>query len=367
MRFRQGRLHFQSFFFSSLIATLLSNHSLAESETETVSLTHIPVSFSLEATLEAVNQSTVSAQTQGRINAIHYDVNDVVEAGALLLTIEDTQQRASLAQAEAGLAQAIAQNEDAQIVLQRNQKLHQQGTLSQGKLDSSEAQAKSAAAMVTAAKAGVEQAREQLAYTQVRAPYAGLVKDRHVEIGELVAPGTPLMTGMSLAHVRAIADLPQRLAQRYESASQISVQIEDQTIQPDTVTLFPFADRQHHSVRLRANLPATETLLTQHTTLSARQLLPGNWARLIFTYDQRQAIVIPESAIIRRSHMAAVLLQQQERTVLRQVRLGNRLQGNPAQGNSSQSNIEVLSGLSEGDILFVDGYARLAEVSQNEQ
>lgn len=331
-------------------ATQAANQTSA-TNSQILQATTVPVYFDLEATLEAVHESTISAQTSGAIKAVHYDVNDRVEQGALLLEIVDTQQQAQLEQARANLAQAKAQNEDAQVLLTRNSRLFKQGTLSQGEFDSSNARAKSAAAAVKAAAAALKQAEEQLAYTQVKAPYAGLVKTRYVEVGELVSPGQPLMTGVSLEQLRAVADAPQRIAGQYQDASQIQVRVGEHSINPDSVVLFPYADATHHSVRLRANLPANSL------DASGRALYPGQWSIIRVQTGERNALLIPASALLQRSELTSVYVLDNGQPELRQVRAGNRHNGM----------VEILSGLSAGDEIVSDALAQLAAIgSQGE-
>ncbi|MFK4754336.1 efflux RND transporter periplasmic adaptor subunit [Oceanobacter antarcticus] len=323
-------------------------------ETRTLQTSQIPVFYDLEATLEAVNESTISAQTSGAIQAVHVDINDRVKKGTLLIEIDNTQQQAQLAQAEAQLAQAEAQNEDAQILLKRNQRLLKQGTISQGLFDSAEAQAKSTAAAVAAANANVRQARTQLSYTRVIAPYSGIVKARMVQVGELVNPGQPMMTGLALQPLRAVADLPQSIASHFQAsrdqasqaATAIQVLVGDQMtpISADKITLYPYADARYHSVRLRAELPADDN----------RHLYPGMWARVRLPAGAREGILIPQSAIVRHSEVTSVYILDGKQLKMRQVRLGN----------SRNGEAEVLAGLVAGDIIAIDGYAALAAIAQ---
>jgi len=333
----------------SLLAAVLPATAIAA---ESISLAPavVPVYFDLEATLEAVNESTISAQTSGAIKAVYYDVNDQVEKGALILEIDDIQQQAELQQANANLAQAKAQNEDAQVILQRNNKLFKQGTLSQGQIDSTIAQAKSAAAAVKAAEAALTQAKEQLTYTKVRAPYAGLVKSRQVELGELVSPGQPLMTGLSLEKLRAVADAPQRIASQYKSADQITVRFGDKSLMPESVVVYPFADSTHHSVRLRANLA------NGATGEDGTPLYPGQWTKMRVQTGERNVLLVPESAVLKRSELTSVYILDDGEPELRQIRTGNRYDGG----------VEVLSGLKAGEQVVTDALAQLAEISKGE-
>lgn len=325
---------------------LISAPLYADVATKTVTYQSIPVQFVFDATLEAVNQSTVSAQTSGVIKAIYFDINDTVEAGALLVEIVDTQQRAALAQAQANLAKANAMNEDAHILLKRNERLLAQNTLSQGEYDSSVAQAKSTSASVKAADAALSQAQEQLSYTRVTAPYGGIVKARHIELGELVNPGQPLMTGMALQPLRAMTNIPQRVVAQVKHAEQVHIEINDQRLNATGITLFPYADTQYHSVRLRAELAQSET----------HELYPGMWTRLVIRSGEREAIVVPNSAVFRRAEMTAVYVIEHGQPRLRQVRLGNKYNGG----------IEVLAGLSLNDVYALDAYQQRAQLTQGE-
>ena len=323
---------------------VIATQAVANVATSTVDVSPIPVYYDLEATLEAVNQSTISAQTSGQIQKLYYDVNDRVEKGALLIEIENSQQKAMLAQARAQLAQATAQNDDAQTAFKRSQRLFKQGSISQGQYDSADAQAKSAAAAVDAAKAAVEQSQLALSYTRVKAPYSGIVKARLVEIGELVNPGQPLMSGLALTPLRAVADVPQRLASQYTNSSQIKVMVNGTAVEPTNVTLFPYADSQLHSVRLRARLQDDTTYL-----------MPGMWTKIRLQTGQRDGLLIPQTALVERSEVTAVYVQQDGRWIMRQVRTGNE----------TGEQVEILSGLKAGESIAVDGYAALAELAKS--
>jgi multidrug efflux pump subunit AcrA (membrane-fusion protein) len=84
-----------------------------------------PTERMLDGTVEAVNQSTVSAQTAGRVEAIFFDVNDKVPAGALIIRIRSTEQAASLTQAQAALKEATAREAEAQTRFERIADMYQ--------------------------------------------------------------------------------------------------------------------------------------------------------------------------------------------------------------------------------------------------
>lgn len=308
----------------------------------------------LDARLEAINQSTISAQTSGIVESINFDINDQVSAGQTLIIINDSQQKAGLSQAQANLAQAEAMDEDAQVLLTRNRSLYKKNTLSKGELDSSIARAKSAAAAVLAAKALVIQAKEQLSYTKVIAPYSGVVSQRMVELGELVNPGQPLMTGFSAQPLRATTSIPQHLVSKLTIDSenpQITIKSQGQHFPINGYTLFPYADSRYSSVQARIDLAAFEV------NKDSASLIPGAWVEVALPIGKKESIAVPKSAIIQQGEVASLYVIDKESKALRlrYVRLGGNVDiATEDSTNKANQQVEILSGLNAGDIVAVN-------------
>jgi len=149
----------------------------------------------LDGVIEAVREGTVSAQTTGTVNKLPYDVDDHVDAGELILQLEDSEQRSRLNQAESALEEAEAGLDDARQNFERVQSLYERDVATQSDLDQSRNRFNGAKARVARAQAEVAEARQQLEYTRVRAPYSGIVTERMVELGESVMMGQPLIRG----------------------------------------------------------------------------------------------------------------------------------------------------------------------------
>ncbi len=299
--------------------------------------------FKIEARVEAVNQGTMSAQTSGRIQQVHFDVNDYVERGALLVQLRDKTQQAAVQHAQAQVVQAKAADNDARAKLLRSTALLKDGSLSQNNFDSIKAAAVSHAAAVKAAKALLIQAQEQLSYTQVRAPYAGIVKTRHVEVGESVSVGTAIMSGLSLAKLRAVANIPQRLISKMGNKKGFQIHHEGLAQSVQSVTLFPYANENSHSFKVRVQFsPTSET--------AAPKILPGMWVTLQVPMGDKHVITVPESAVMLNGELSSVFVASKFGAKLRQVRLGKHHNGH----------IEVLAGLRVNEHVYVDGYGQLA-------
>ncbi|WP_076410266.1 efflux RND transporter periplasmic adaptor subunit [Shewanella sp. UCD-KL12] len=320
----------------------LSFAALAEKapiETMQISLSEQVQWVELDAKLEAVKAATVSAQTSGRVISLHYDVNDIVPQGAALLEITSKEQGAELAAANAELARSIALNTEAQLTRKRYEELFPQGAISQGNMDEAIAQAKSAEQAVSAAKANIVRANESLTYTSVAAPFSGIVTQRHVEQGETVSPGQPLLSGFSLTQMRAVTQVPQRYIDALKQAPEFNVQLNDgRSFSSNQLTIFSFADPQSHSYKVRILLPENEA-----------NLMPGMWAKAKFSAGTSKSIRLPQSALIKRGELNAVYRQLDGQFVLNQVRIGKK----------DSDSVEILSGLDTGDTIAVDAYQLL--------
>ena len=319
---------------------LLTSFTLraADSHTETIKvlLSDHTRWIELDAKLEAVKAATVSAQTSGRVLSLHYDVNDIVPHGAPLLEITSKEQGAALAAAEAELAKAIAQDTQAQLTRQRYAALFPQGAISQGNMDEAIAQAKSAEQAVSAANANIVRANESLTYTSVSAPFSGIVTHRYVEEGETISPGQALLSGFSLSQMRAVTQVPQRYIDALKQQPEFAITLNDgRSFQSEKLTIFSFADPQSHSYKVRILLPKGEA-----------NLMPGMWAKAKFKAGVTRSITLPKSALIERGELSAVYRQLGERFVLNQVRVGK----------TDSHNVEILSGLDEGDTVALDAY-----------
>ncbi len=293
-----------------------------------------PLERQLDGTIEAVNQGTVAAQTAGRVTEILYDVNDFVPAGAVIVKLRATEQRAGLLQAQAALREATARESEAQTRYQRVADMYERKVVPKAMLDEATANRDSAVARLAAARAALDSAQEGVSYTEVRAPYAGIVTKRHVEVGETVAPGTPLMSGLSLQYLRVSVDVPQSVVEQIRRIRKAAVYVDHRRVEATKLTVFPEATSGSNTFRTRLELPENAT-----------DLYPGMFVKVGFVIGEAERLLVPASAIVRRSEVTAVyVVDGQGRATLRQVRLGHRF----------EDRIEVLAGLAAGERVALD-------------
>ncbi len=290
-----------------------------------------------EGVIEAVKESTIAAQTSGRILRIHFDVNDRVEKGALLIELDDTQQKAQLEQAKAAVKGAEARLLAAEQDFARVSRLYKQGTVPKARFDQSKAELDAARAGLAQAKAALKQAEEQLSYTKVRAPYSGIVTARHVEVGELAAPGTPLMSGYSTEEMRAHVDLPQRYVPVIRKNRKAAVVLDlagRVRREVSRMVIFPYSDPKTNTVTVRL-----------YMTDKGKGLFPGMLIKGAFMVEKARVLAVPEKAVARRGELAGVYRLKGKEIEFLQVRTGRPL------GNGL---VEVLAGLQEGDVVALD-------------
>lgn len=315
----------------------------ASLETVTLEPAPVPRETVFDGVVEAVNQATVSAQTSGRVVELPFDVGDYVEKGEVIVRLRDTEQRARLTNAQAALAEAEARLAEAQRTYERIKDLYDKRFIAKAQFDRAEAELRSAQARVTAAEAAIREAREGLDYTVVRAPYSGIVVRRDVKLGESVAPGQPLMTGLSLEHLRVVVDIPQQHIgplRRHRKARAILPG--GKSVEVAGLRIPPAADPATHTFRVLATLPAGE----QGANGS---VLPGTLVKVAFMSGEEERLLLPPQAIVRRSEVTAVyVVDGSGRIGFRYVRVGT-----PA----ADGRVPVLAGLAPGEKVAIDPIA----------
>ncbi len=300
-----------------------------------------PLERPVDGVIEAVNQATVSAQTSGRVAAILVDVNDFVPAGAVIMRLRSTEQRAGLQQAEAGLVEARARAAEAQTNYERVADMYQRKVVSKAQYDQALANRDAATARLTAAEAGLSSAREGVGYTEITAPYAGVVTKRLVEVGELVTPGRPLMTGLSLRDLRVSLNVPQSVVGAVRRIGKAAIYTGDHRVEATKITIFPEAATPSSTFRARIDLPP-----------NAAELSPGMYVKVGLVIGEAQRLLVPASALVQRSEVTAVYVVNDRTgtTELRYLRTGHRF----------GERVEILAGLAPGERVATDPIAAAA-------
>jgi RND family efflux transporter MFP subunit len=310
--------------------------------------------YVLDGTIEAVKQSTLSAQTSGRVATLLVKAGDPVRAGQLIATIDDQETAAGVQRSQAQINQAQAELRNAQANLTRTRDLQAKGFISKAALDTADAQYQSALAQSQQASAADRQARISQGFTRVNAPYDGWVLETQVQAGDLAVPGKPLATVYAPLPLRAVVQVPASRAQAARTAGLTQVLVDGpqgqaQSIEPVARTAVPSADPVAQTTEWRLDLPAKDSA----------HLVPGQQVSVRFSQGKADAtanasttLLVPQAAIVRRGELTAVYVANQGAFTLRAVRVG---------ANLGADGVEVLSGLRAGESVALDpvraGYA----------
>ena len=332
----------------SLPAVLLAEPPTPPLETAVTEYRSLADERRFDGRVEAVFRSTISAQTAGEIVELPFDVNDYVPKGALVLRFDDTTQRAALDKAVASEMEAESRLAEARSTHQRNQRLIKENAVSRAQLDKSEADLKAAQARLKQARAARDEAQEQLDYTVVKAPYAGVLVERFVEIGEQVQVGQRLGTGLSLEKLRVEVDVPAAYVAQIRNGIAARVRLPGADagwLEAGELVVFPYADPGSHSFTVRLALPEG-----QHG------LYPGMLVKVAFAVGEQRALVVPSRAIVHRSEVTGVyVLDATGQVHFRQIRAGREVPGGLT---------TVMAGLEDDERVALDPLAAVIHLKQ---
>ncbi len=302
-----------------------------------VEMRDVEITYSAEAVVEAVRQSTVSAQISGRIVDLRFDVGDFVKKGEVIARIDERAASQAVAATEAQVREAEAAMRNARAEYERSKQLVAQKFLSQAALDRSEAAYRSAQARVSSLLAGAGQAQTERSFATIIAPYSGVVSARHVELGEMAVPGKPLMTGFDPGTLRVTATVPQAEVAAIQAGAKARVEVPSlgKWVDATQLTVIPSADPRTHTTQVRLGLPS-----------DVRGIYPGIYARAHFVTGRTAALLVPRSAVVHRSELTAVyVVGESGAPQLRQIRLGTA---------GDERSVEVLAGLRAGERVALD-------------
>jgi RND family efflux transporter MFP subunit len=328
---------------SLLLAAPAAVPSAAPLLTAAVSWRQVEATWESEAIVQAEHQSTVAAQTAGRVTAIYFRPGDTVKQGQVIMRIDPSVAEQQVAGVKAQVEEARVGLENATNEYNRFRDLFAKNYVSRSQMDQVEANYKSAQARLNTLRANSGQVAASRGFADVRAPYGGVMSELLVELGEMASPGTPLATGFDPAWLRATAQVPQAWIEAVRRGNKAFIETSAAADAPGSarwipaarLVVLPSADARTQTTEVRAYLPE-----------KSGGLMPGQFVRLHFVTGTARRLVVPASAVFQRSELTAVyVVTGKGRPQLRQVRVGER------QGDGSY---EVLSGLREGEPVALD-------------
>ncbi|MGH8372611.1 MAG: efflux RND transporter periplasmic adaptor subunit [Gammaproteobacteria bacterium] len=287
-----------------------------------------PVYATVPGTVVSLNRAEISSRLTGYVRSVEVRAGDRVRAGQHLLSIDSSDVRGNLQQAQAGLNQAQAVYDEADINYKRYTTLFPQGAVSRMQLDAAERQYTTAKAQLESAQAGLRMANAALGYADVQAPFAGVVVEKLVDPGDLATPGKPLLVVEDERALEVQSYVPDDVYAVLHVGRQIPFAAGTTAYTGVLKSAVAAADAQTHTHLIRLSVPAGSALTS------------GLYVRVHVPIGEQPAVWIPGSALTERAGITGVfVIGTDDRAQFRLVRVGN----------VDASQVEIQSGLADGE------------------
>jgi RND family efflux transporter MFP subunit len=287
----------------------------------------VPVTEEVVGTVRSRLRAAVEAKVSGRILALPVIAGQSLAEGELIAQLDAREIQARLDQAKAAL-------ENADRDLQRYATLLQQQVLTRAEFDAAEARQRMA-------RAAVAEAETMLDYARVAAPFAGVVTRKLAEVGDLATPGRVIVEMEDPKTLRVEADVPEALIEFVRVGAVMNIHAPGLAA-PLVATvseLSPAADPNSRTFPVKLDLPANAPVRL------------GQFVRVAVPVGEADALRVPTRAVVVRGQMEMVFVVTNGVAQLRLVKMGKR----------SGDTVEIVSGLSAGESIVVEGAAQLRD------
>lgn len=282
---------------------------------------------------------TLSAEVGGVVESYNADIGDRVRSGQTLVSIDPTEYRLALKEAQTNLAIAHVRLETSKKSFKRSKNLLPRDVITPDAFEKSEADFKTCSALVSRAKVLVDIANERLNKTRIKAPFSGLIAARMVEKGQTVGVRQPLMTVVELDPMRVRVYLAERDYVYLDRKDPVSFTIE---ASPESVFKGRI-DRIGIKADERTNTFDVEILLNNPNLSLKAGMTARVWLTTTVIHD---VIMIPQSAVLyRKDRKEVFVVGQDQKAEAREVELGR----------SEGPLVRIVKGLSPGDKLVITG------------
>ena len=271
--------------------------------------------------------ASVSSKISGVIEQMLVHPGQRVKLGDLLVQLDAREIKARLDQAQ-------AVREQSQKDIQRFEVLLKQSAVTQQEFDAAQARFRVADATVT-------EAQTLLGYAKITAPFDGVITAKRADVGDLAAPGKPLLEVEDPTTLRFEADVPDALISKIKLQDELAVRLSpaNSSVKAVVTEIAPAADPASRTFRVKLDLPASA------------ELRSGQFGRVAVPVAQVNALRVSTNAVHVRGQMEIAFVVTNQHAQMRLVKTGKQLEGA----------VEIVSGLSNGEQLVVDGADKLMD------
>jgi len=292
-------------------------------------LLRVPVLESAVGTIRAVHETSVGSKLLARVVAVNLKAGQKVQAGEVLVQLDDADLRAKLQQAKAAVASAEAVSTQAAADERRYAELLKRNAISQQQYEKEATAMRSAEAELQRARESVKEMQTTLDCATIRSPIDGTVIDKKVDVGDMVSPGQILVTLFDPKRMQLVASVRESLTHQLQIGQGIGVRVEGLNKQcSGTVSeIVPEAQSASRSFQVKVTGPCPPGVYS------------GMFGRILIPLQEEEVLVIPRRAVRNVGQLELVDVVENRRPVQRAIRTGRTF----------DENVEVLSGLREGE------------------
>jgi membrane fusion protein (multidrug efflux system) len=289
--------------------------------------------------LEAVQGVMLTAELPGKVMRIAFEPGTKVKAGDLLLQQDFSSEQAQLRAAEATVALT-------KLELERSSKLLGKKAVAQAKYDSDDALYKQALAQIEGIRATIRK-------KTIRAPFAGSLGIRLVNLGQVINEGEPIVSLQTLDPIFVNFSLPQQQLAQVKPGLKVRVSLADQVIEGEITAISPDVDVATRNIRVQATVANRQERLRPGMFVNVAVVLP----------DREQVLAIPTTAVLYAPYGDTVFVVYEKQNE-KDVQPANVIRQKIVQlGEKRGDFVAIVSGLDNGETVVSTGVFKL----RNEQ
>ena len=300
--------------------------------------------LSVSGKIQATNSADLSTRMMGYVNNVHVNVGDKVRKGQLLVSINNADLQAKRAQVNAGITEATSAFNNAKKDYNRFKNLFADNSASQKEMDDMTANFEMAKARLESANQMKKEINAQFAYSNITAPFDGIVTSKNVEAGNMANPGVPLISIETPGHFEVMAMVPETEISDIKTGTEVDVLVKsiNQTLKGKVKEVSASAKNTGGQYLVKIDLDKTDA-----------KILSGMFTTVQFPVERQSKssmILIPSDAIVANGQLSGVYTVSQSNTaLLRWLRLGRTF----------GDQVEVLSGLKADESYIVSAEGKL--------
>ncbi len=299
-------------------------------------------------TVEPIERVKLSTRMAGWVDKINYAEGDAFDKGDVLVNLRSKDLEAKRATAEAASAEAEVYFNNSERNLQRIEKLFAEKAATQKELDDMSSAFAGARSRKTAAEKMKIEVDEILKYSNIEAPFSGVVARKFLQEGDLANPGQALLEIENSDRVKIVAKVPEGEIQMFAVGQEVSAQIQALKMGTAGAATQGIIDKI---------VPAADPMSRQfdiHVVLDNPEgkIRSGMFARILVSNFEGGGILVPHAAVFERGQLQGIFVVDEENLAhLRWIRSGDRQNGR----------LNILSGLNPGELVVVEGAKALLD------